>query len=471
MRGGFGRVLLINAMACSGGSSIPIDAIDSDPADATEELADATGSGADSGTAFTIGGTVTGLAAGTSLTLRLDGSQDLVVSSNASFTFDTPLPTGTRYRVVVDAQPYDQHCTVTGGLGVVADAPVTSITVTCGIAMGFTRVAVGPGLGNPNLANGNFAAMPLLSQTGVFTDLAMRTPHAAFAPFRVNAQLWSDGATKMRWVAVPNDGPPYDASERVAFQAAGLWAFPVGTVTLKQFDLVTDEMAGTMKRLEVRIGVRRPDGTFAGASYRWRSDGSDADLVASTTGETNTITTIAGTHEQTHTYPAPTLCPECHQPTAGFALGARTWQLNGTLAYPSGVTQNQLRAWGRAEMFTASFVDASIATYLKTVAIDDTTASLETRSRSYFEANCSSCHHPGGPNQAWDARFTTPLADQSILGGEIKAADPDGSKLYQRMSYAAVDTPTKANLMMPPLAKNHVDTYALSIVRQWILAL
>ena len=133
--------------------------------------------------------------------------------------------------------------------------------------------------------------------------------------------------------------------------------------------------------------------------------------------------------------------------------------------------QNQLQAWGQAGLFDGNFVAADIPTYLRTVAITDTTASVETRVRSYFEANCSDCHHPGGANQAWDARFATPLAQQNIVGNVVTPSSPDASPLYVRMSFSAVDTPLNALDMMPPLAKNHTDTYALDVVRSWILSL
>lgn len=335
----------------------------------------------------------------------------------------------------------------------------------------FARQAVGPGLDNPSLAAGDFESLPLLSETGVFSDLPSLTPHAAFVPYGVNTPLWSDAAIKTRWVAVPNDGAPYGEGETVVFSETGVWDFPAGTVTVKHFELVIDETTGARKRLETRIGVRLTGGAFAGASYRWREDHSDADLVTVTEDEVNEITTADGSHPWTHTYPDPTLCTECHLDASGFALALRTAQLNGDLAYPGGVTQNQLRAWGRAGMFSGVFDEAAIPGYLRTVAIDDESASLEARARSYFEANCSSCHHPAGSNKAWDARFATPLAEQKLVGSKVQPGDPLGSTLYERMSYAAVDTPESAGLMMPTIAKNHVDAYALDIVRQWILSL
>ncbi|MFN0038334.1 MAG: hypothetical protein ACKVP2_02335 [Burkholderiales bacterium] len=353
------------------------------------------------------------------------------------------------------------------------DSLTKDYTVTVTIAAALARVAVGAGLGNAGIATGTFPA--LLSQTGVFTNLVTLAPHPALVPFAVNAQLWSDNAVKTRWIAVPNDGAPYAASEQIVFSATGNWTFPEGTVTVKHFELVVNELIGQRKRLETRIGVLRnnPMGqpVFTGASYKWNAGQTDANLVTSAVTEINNVVTASGTIQRSHTYPSAANCTTCHRISAGRALGIRTHQLNGSYTYPGGAVQNQLEAWGQAGLFNGNFVAASIPTYLRTVAITDTAASLETRVRSYFEANCSDCHHPGGSNNSWDARFATPLNMQGIVGNVVTPSDPDASPLYRRMSFSAVDTPVNANQMMPPLAKNHTDTYALDVVRSWILSL
>ena len=38
-----------------------------------------------------------------------------------------------------------------------------------------------------------------LSETGLFSDTAKLTPEKGLIPYSVNAELWSDGATKRRW--------------------------------------------------------------------------------------------------------------------------------------------------------------------------------------------------------------------------------------------------------------------------------
>ena len=83
-------------------------------------------------TTFSIGGTVTGLA-GAGLTLRNNGSGDLAIGANGSFSFASSLATGATYNVTVLTQPTNpiQTCGVANGNGVVGTANVTGVSVTC----------------------------------------------------------------------------------------------------------------------------------------------------------------------------------------------------------------------------------------------------------------------------------------------------------------------------------------------------
>jgi uncharacterized repeat protein (TIGR03803 family) len=80
---------------------------------------------------YTVGGTVSGLASGQSLTLQNNGGFDLVVTANGSFTFIAAQPTGASYAVTVLTQPSGQTCTVANGSGTVADSNITNVAVTC----------------------------------------------------------------------------------------------------------------------------------------------------------------------------------------------------------------------------------------------------------------------------------------------------------------------------------------------------
>ena len=89
------------------------------------------------GIAYTIGGTVTGLA-GTGLTLQDNAGDNLTVPPVANgapttFTFATPLASGAAYAVTVLTQPTSpaQVCSVTNGTGTVAAANVTTVAISC----------------------------------------------------------------------------------------------------------------------------------------------------------------------------------------------------------------------------------------------------------------------------------------------------------------------------------------------------
>lgn len=82
--------------------------------------------------AFTVGGEVVGLF-GSGLVLRNNDADDLPISSNGSFEFDTALLDGTGYEVTVAVQPTNpsQTCIVSNGAGNLAGADVTDVDVTC----------------------------------------------------------------------------------------------------------------------------------------------------------------------------------------------------------------------------------------------------------------------------------------------------------------------------------------------------
>jgi hypothetical protein len=81
---------------------------------------------------YTIGGTVSGLL-GTGLVLQNNDSDDLVVEADGGFAFSTALIDGSAYDVSVLTQPSspNQICEVGSGSGVVNDANVTDVTITC----------------------------------------------------------------------------------------------------------------------------------------------------------------------------------------------------------------------------------------------------------------------------------------------------------------------------------------------------
>lgn len=83
---------------------------------------------------YTLGGSVSGLAAGNSVVLQNSGGDNLTLTTNGDFTFATALRDGSSYTVTVLTQPTapDQTCLVTGGgSGMISGADMTDVTVSC----------------------------------------------------------------------------------------------------------------------------------------------------------------------------------------------------------------------------------------------------------------------------------------------------------------------------------------------------
>ena len=80
---------------------------------------------------FTIGGTISGLSSGASVTLLDNGGDAHKATANGKFTFTTSLATGATYSVTVGTQPAGETCTVTLGSGTVGTTNVTTVKVTC----------------------------------------------------------------------------------------------------------------------------------------------------------------------------------------------------------------------------------------------------------------------------------------------------------------------------------------------------
>ncbi|MDB6037501.1 MAG: hypothetical protein JWM99_1342, partial [Verrucomicrobiales bacterium] len=341
------------------------------------------------------------------------------------------------------------------------------------------RLPVTPFLNMPDSSSG--AIPPRLSMTGAFFDTMTLSPVNGLLPYAVNTPLWSDGAAKTRWFALPNHGAPFLSSEQIAFATNGEWQFPAGTVFVKHFELPDDDTdPSKVRRLETRLLVRDNNGSVYGVTYRWRTDNSDADLLANSLSEDILIKTATGTRTQTWYYPSRQDCLTCHTPASGYMLGVKARQLNGDFRYPgSGNIDNQLRTLNQLGVFDPPITDErSIGTFPKLVAVTNETASLEDRARSYLDANCAQCHRPGGSIGTFDARYDTPLANQQIINGNLVKGDlgydnarvvvPKDiwrSVLYHRMN--SLD----ALIKMPPLARNVIDTNAVSELIQWINSL
>jgi uncharacterized repeat protein (TIGR03806 family) len=320
----------------------------------------------------------------------------------------------------------------------------------------------------PSRADGVFPR--LLSQTGAFKNTPALIPEDALIPYDLIVAFWSDGASKLRWISVPE-------GQKINFAPTGEWVFPRGTVFVKTFDLAVNEMQPDLKRrLETRLLVCDESGGVYGVTYKWRADNSDADLLETNLTEAVSIQTTTGVRTQMWYYPSRQDCLVCHTANAGLVLGVKTRQLNRDFTYPSGVTDNELRAWNHLGLFDTNLDEAGLKNFPALANAADPARSLEDRARSYLDANCAQCHRPHGTVAYFDARYDTPLAQQNLIDGRvlideridspriIKPNDIWRSILYMRAH-------TTETFKMPPLARNQIDEPGMKLLRQWIESL
>lgn len=314
----------------------------------------------------------------------------------------------------------------------------------------------------------------LLSETNAFTDLKNLVPAKGIIPYGVQSPLWSDGAHKKRWMALPNDGKHDTAAEQIQFSENTEWTFPSGTVFIKHFELPIDSSNPTKtKKIETRFFIIDDDGTGYGLTYQWNDEGTDAVLLKKDASKTFAIKDELGTmQEQEWQYPSRINCMTCHNANAGYVLGVKTWQLNGDFQYSSTETANQLAVWNHLGFFDKTLDEKQIKTMPKAIPISNK-GNLETMVSSYLDSNCSSCHRPNGVEGAFDARFSTPMKFKNLVNafgishntmpGDllIQAGHPTQSQLWIRDN-------SVADGKMPPLAKSTVDTAYMSVLTQWI---
>jgi uncharacterized repeat protein (TIGR03806 family) len=304
----------------------------------------------------------------------------------------------------------------------------------------------------------NFVAKSL-SQTGCFHISNPTIVLSGLIPYSVNTPLWSDGAEKHRWMALPDD-------EKVHIGDDGKWIFPVGTVLVKNFSIDS-------KLIETRLLMQHQEGVWAGYSYEWNEEQTEAFLVDSL-GKSRQLSS-----GQTWWYPSQSQCLRCHTNAADRVLGLETVQMNRLFKYPeTDISANQIRTLSFIGVLDQEFTAEEIKA-LPSFPLQDGTFPPEDQiaenARAYLHVNCSMCHRPEGPGVGpEDFRYDTPLhqmgscdidptvSDLGIADAKlITPGDPNKSIIWHRMKVLDENR-------MPPLATSIVDEYGVPLIEEWI---
>ena len=292
-----------------------------------------------------------------------------------------------------------------------------------------------------------------LSETGCMDTTDITKPGPALIPFDVNVPLWTDGAVKQRWFALP------DNTTITINDDANNWVFPIGTVFVKHFYLGSD-------LIETRTLIRHDDGDWAGYSYEWDEDGLDATLL-----QGGKVKNINGVDWR---YPSSAQCMLCHTPASGFTIGPETLQLNRDYTYPNGVTSNQLVTMDHIALFNNS-LPADVNSMHQLPSIDDLTKSVDSRARAYLHANCAFCHQANGTGRgpanfhyltSADAmgvcNIDPEAGDLSVNNAKLLTPlDPDASIISLRMKSQDVNR-------MPPIGTGITHAEGVALIDEWI---
>jgi DNA-binding beta-propeller fold protein YncE len=217
--------------------------------------------GSSSATAYSIGGTVSGLDSAASVTLLNNGGDHLVMTTNGGFTFAAALPNGAAYAVTVGTQPSGENCTVTHGSGSINTANVSGVTVTC-LPPTVSTLA---GSTTPGSANGTGAAASFYYPTGVVVDASGNLYVADTNNFEIRKISSSGVVTTLAGSTTPgsSDGIGSNASFNyptdVALDASGSTLY------------VADSYNNTIRKINLASGMVT---TFAGSTTPGSADGS-----------------------------------------------------------------------------------------------------------------------------------------------------------------------------------------------------
>ena len=286
----------------------------------------------------------------------------------------------------------------------------------------------------------------LLSETGLYDDIATQTLSPLVATYTPRFPLWSDGADKERYVSLPPC--PIDTSDM------DRWRVPVGTRLWKAF-VVNGQLVET--RLIHRHGPGDDD--FWYAAYQWNADHTEATRVPDGVVDAN------GTE---HDIPSVDQCVACHGGAPERVLSLSALQLS----HPGpGVTLATLAADGMLSHPPTTTIDVP----------GDPTAQA---ALGYLHANCGNCHHPAlSPMTLFSLKLR--VADLTVedtdafqdavgvaalapMGGatlRIAPGDPSASVVSYRMGQRA------PFVQMPSLATDVVDAAGLGAVDAWISSL
>lgn len=308
-----------------------------------------------------------------------------------------------------------------------------------------------------------------LSDYGFFEGtLNQQNPTRGVTPYTLISPLFSDYASKLRFVQLPT-------GQSVAYNPDSVFQFPVGTRIVKTFYYPVDARKPNAERrlMETRILSRESTGWVA-LPYIWNEDQTEAYLEVAGGTHLVEFKDAKGKKQQVN-YVVPNVnqCKGCHERDGIMTpIGPSARQMNAAMPYSHGV-ENQLDYWGRTHQMTG--VPGSRPTF---VAYMDNQAPLNERVKAYLDINCAHCHNPKGPAKSSGlflehtyygttayGMMKSPVAAGRGSGGldyDIVPGKPSESILLYRLDSH------DPGVMMPELGRTKIHQEGVALIREWI---
>jgi uncharacterized repeat protein (TIGR03806 family) len=308
-----------------------------------------------------------------------------------------------------------------------------------------------------------------LSQWHLFADDHGQHPNQGVLPYDLNTPLFSDYASKRRYVWMPS-------GTAAQYRQDDVFDFPVGTVLVKSFGFPDGH--GGEKLVETRLLVHGKEG-WVGLAYVWNGKQTDArrELVPDPVSISYDDAT-AKRHSFTYYIPNANECKQCHENSrVMLPIGPKARNLNRDYAFAEGVT-NQLTRWTQVGYLQGAPSPQEAPRAARWDVPESGT--IEDRARAYLDNNCAHCHQPGATAgyTGFDLRLTTTgMAALGVcrspnsagrvgtLTYDLVPGKPAESILVARMES------TKPKEMMPQIGRTQVHEEGLSLVRAWVSSL
>jgi len=312
-----------------------------------------------------------------------------------------------------------------------------------------------------------------LSGWRLFTgEAAALKPNAGVVPYDLNTPLFSDYATKYRFVWMP-------AGTAATYNDTDAFEFPVGTIFAKTFAFPDTDHGGKQRIIETRLLVHANSG-WVGLPYVWNAEQTEATLdVAADPTVVHWVHPSGVRYAIDYVIPNTNQCKGCHDKSKIMTpIGPKARNLNKDFNYPEG-RANQLAYWTKVGYLKGA--PAPEAAPKLAVWDDPSSGTLDTRARAYLEMNCGHCHNPQGPANTTGLYLTAAQTDPMRLGlckvpvsagqgsgdllFDVVQGKPEESILVHRMES---NTP---KVMMPELGRTVVHQEGVALIRQWVASL